>query len=258
MNRLITMFGIACLSSGCMKYQYATVSSDLPLSDRKELISENDSVRVTYNFHGENGQIEAKIFNKLRMPVYIDWSKSSIIINDLRLSYWIDEAKITATSTTSTDFNSINPTLTKAGTINGSLLKNEMISFVPPNSFVINQSLSVKNDFFSQQSLHNNHQKAPPQTSSTFLSKKYSYAKENSPLPFRSFLTVSTSSLVSTPFYFDDQFWVSEVVESKIFPARQSSNQPQFLLKKINLFTKIVGFGAMAGFVVLSVAAATP
>ena len=31
------------------------------------------------------------IFNKLDIPIYIDWKKSSYIDNSVKLNYWVDE-----------------------------------------------------------------------------------------------------------------------------------------------------------------------
>ncbi|HNC30155.1 MAG TPA: hypothetical protein PKX08_09130, partial [Cyclobacteriaceae bacterium] len=80
---LITALCIVC--TGCSTYQYVTVSS--PLKTQNEFIAENDTVKISYDFSGEQGPVKISIYNKLSTPLYVDWSKSALIIGDMRKSY---------------------------------------------------------------------------------------------------------------------------------------------------------------------------
>ena len=38
-------------------------------------VYENDSLKITYSFWAENGLITFAIYNKLNVPLYVDWKK---------------------------------------------------------------------------------------------------------------------------------------------------------------------------------------
>lgn len=66
--------------------QVYDVESSLPLVKNK-FTYENDSIRVTYYFWGENGIVQIGINNKLDKPIYIDWKKSFYKNAEHELSY---------------------------------------------------------------------------------------------------------------------------------------------------------------------------
>ncbi len=66
--------------------QVYDIESSLPLVKNK-FTYENDSIRVTYYFWGENGIVQIGINNKLDKPIYIDWKKSFYKNVDNELSY---------------------------------------------------------------------------------------------------------------------------------------------------------------------------
>ena len=49
---------------------------------------------MVYNFNGINAPINITIQNKLQVPVYIDWQRSALIVNDKAISYVPGELKI--------------------------------------------------------------------------------------------------------------------------------------------------------------------
>src|SRR4051812_46882763 len=85
---------LLCIS--CSRYQYATIngSSGITTNDKLEFVAENDSLRLVYNFNGANAPINITIQNKLQKPVYIDWQRSALIVNDKAISYVLSELKI--------------------------------------------------------------------------------------------------------------------------------------------------------------------
>ena len=57
----------------CNRYQYSTISSSqLDKNEINELVFENDSLKLVYNFMGSDLGPEIFIENKLQEPVYID------------------------------------------------------------------------------------------------------------------------------------------------------------------------------------------
>src|SRR6187402_1014325 len=85
--------------TGCMKYQYATVHSNLNQTQNKEFISENDSVKVVYDFNGRDLPVYLTVYNKLDRPLYIDWKISSLIIDGRSFNYMDDQATVEMTQT---------------------------------------------------------------------------------------------------------------------------------------------------------------
>jgi len=56
---------LLAVSSCSTTYQYVTLNSpEVPKNDKKEFSYENDSMRLTYNFHGEGGPVGMTVYNK--------------------------------------------------------------------------------------------------------------------------------------------------------------------------------------------------
>ena len=84
---IITVLLISC--SPKLAHLYETKAmSNLP---NKENSFENDTVRIAYSFWSENGSYSFSVYNKLNVPLYIDWKKSSLVKNNDKLNYWSDE-----------------------------------------------------------------------------------------------------------------------------------------------------------------------
>lgn len=66
--------------------QVYDIESSLPLVKNK-FTYENDSIRITYYFWGENGIVQIGVNNKLDKPIYIDWKKSVYKNAETELSY---------------------------------------------------------------------------------------------------------------------------------------------------------------------------
>ena len=78
--RLLSIALILLSFSSCVSYQYLTLNSpEMPKNDKKEFSWENDTMRLTYNFHGEGGPITMTVFNKTDKPLFVNWKKSSLI-----------------------------------------------------------------------------------------------------------------------------------------------------------------------------------
>lgn len=66
--------------------QVYDIESSLPLVKNK-FTYENDSIRITYYFWGNNGIVQIGINNKLDKPIYIDWKNSFYKNAEHTLSY---------------------------------------------------------------------------------------------------------------------------------------------------------------------------
>src|SRR5690348_2528150 len=90
------------LFSSCSTYQYTTVSSSsLDMNDLQEFEFVNDTVRIIYNFYGENAPVTITVENKLKVPIFIDWHNSSLILNGRSVSYAPSQINIEGTTNAS-------------------------------------------------------------------------------------------------------------------------------------------------------------
>jgi len=69
--------------------------------DRGSMTINNDSIDLTYSFFGENITMEVSVNNKTSFPLYIDWDKSWLRVNDKNkrtynsLVSYVDYASVT-------------------------------------------------------------------------------------------------------------------------------------------------------------------
>lgn len=62
----------------CKSHHYLTISST---NNEFSELQYKDSVSVSYRFNGPHSPIIVKIDNKSMRPVYVDWTKSSVVVN---------------------------------------------------------------------------------------------------------------------------------------------------------------------------------
>lgn len=218
MRASLVLLFLSIFFLGCKNYvQVFNTSSSLQTLDENKYVYENDSLLITYSFWKENGLMTFSIFNKLDKPLYIDWKKSSYIDNSVKLNYWIDEEKSTSYSI----YNSYvynGPTLRPGyivGTSTTSTIKEERITFIPPQSYYYRSQFYLLPIDFFELDLNTSFEHVPrndkPQKSTKLYKKTFS--KEDSPLVFRNFLTFSLTEDFKTEFYVDNEFYIKEILE---------------------------------------------
>ncbi len=197
---IITMLLGLCAS--CSTYQYVTVDSPIKSKDSHAFIVENDTVRLTYDFNGAYGPVTITIYNKLNTPLYVDWSKSALIMNDERIPYYNNNATINADLTSSGLRSSTYRTASLAGVITS----DDALSFIPPQSLAKESKRILKPDLFKLSkvgSVAENKVNGMKVTS-------FPFTRENSPLIFRSFLTLSTDKNFNAPIYLTSGLFVAQ------------------------------------------------
>ena len=215
----IACFGMIILSS-CSKYQYISINSNLTQNDKREFISENDTVKVTYTFQGEACPMKVEIYNKLQKPLYIDWSKSYLII----------------------DTDRVNNPFNHEGTF----------SYIDPHSDIVLSGILVQNRFIPTC----RHDSLATVTISTKNGTteviRHSYTPETTPLYLRCCLSISTNEDALVPVHIDDQFWVSDIKKSLTPPTSLPySTSNEFYVRKTTAYGK---FMIVFGVVLSSVA----
>ncbi len=204
------------LLSGCSKYQYLNISSHLYQNQNKEFIDENDTVMIKYSFAGKNFPLTISIYNKLQQPIFIDWEKTTVIVNNLQLNEpFNNDQQVT---------NFIAP-----------LSYVTIVSKLSHNFILLNSRDSVSNVILGTSNGSN-------------PLKMHFFNEETTPFNFRSILTISTKEFYTSAMYFDDSFWVSNIFQTRASPSSityKSSNQS--FIEKTNATGAILGLFLFSG-----------
>jgi hypothetical protein len=224
--------------SGCYKYQHFTLSSDIKQNKDREFVIENDTLQLKYHFDGIGGHVQIYAFNKLDKPIYIDWTKSSIIIGDKSQSYVTGQAVLKGTVNgygygfNNNAYRYGNTVSSYRGNIYGTIQTETNSSFVPPKTYIEERRLAVRDNFMvlDPASKH----RVDMVTKTGMSSGKYAnFSETASPLQFRSYLTLSLNEDLSHSFHFENRFWATEVIETTSAPYEMESKpNNQFYTRK--------------------------
>jgi len=257
----LTFFGtilfsiVAILSlSSCSKFQYVSIASHLEQSPFNGFIVDNDSVTIKYNFKGRNCPIAIEVYNKLTIPIYIDWRKSSAIIDGRSISYWKDQTNIDASSqSVEIQWNSI--ISTNSTQLSGTMSRNESTSFVPPQSSIKMTPLLLKSAFFNVLEKDSVSIVNVPTASKVYKAKRYIYNESNTPLLFRSYLTMSLSDDFQNAHVYDHKFWVDGIIPFSLNPETiEYSPDNQFYMQETTEGGRFMGTVALIGLVGVGIA----
>lgn len=244
------------LLSGCSRYQYIAIAGDTHQDKTNNYVIQNDTAKIVYSFKGYNLPVTVEVYNKLNKPLYVDWTKSALIIDGQTFSYWQNKAQLSGTTGGS---------LIKLaagvsyywGDIDGTIIKQKKVSFIPPQSYVKTTRFYLKSRFFETQ----NH---ASETTEDFNSAngqnygtKFTFDKQNSPLRFKSFITLSTNKDFSTEFHFSNAFWVNNIMQTGAAPKSvQHNGFPKTYIRKSTtgglIFGTILTLGILAAVLALA------
>ena len=194
----------------------------------KEGVSENEDLRISYDFWGEHGLMYFTIYNKSNKPVYIDWKKSVYVHNQWKNDYWIE--KTTSESITvpigdqkSRSFRNVMSTVVS-----------ERVTFLPPDCFIsVPMTFEILNHLNRKQQIHafrenkiiaisdnlkwdeNSKREVikKPSGKGSFKAYTLNYTKDTSPYRFRNFITYSSDEKFTTEKTFDNEFFVKRFVQ---------------------------------------------
>ena len=192
-----------------------TVSSrEVRQNQANEFVFENDSVKLSYNFNGQDGPIKMKIRNKLQQPVYIDWKRSALIINDRAISYSPGTVAIEGTMAASS-FSWAKDYATTWGRVDATAQLPPDIEFIPPHTYVTKRLIGITNEALSNlpDSVFSK-KKVPVMDGQSYETIKQAlFTAETSPLSFRSYLTIMVGDTLPRPVNYQHHFYVSELVK---------------------------------------------
>jgi hypothetical protein len=232
MKRLLsTLLVVAILmNTSCSKYtqifQTKPTTSGITSSDR--LYFENDTVKITYSFWQKGGTLVFSIYNKLNIPLYIDWKKSSFVKDGQKINYWSDET-ITHSSASSVGrprsgygyssygYYGLLGLSSSSTAVASRSIKPERITFLAPQSNIIevmsNPLYPYTGDKFKRGAMAGSLTKQPSHMLVPIDFKEFN--QSNSPLSFRNFLTISTTERFDNEVYIDNGFFVSRISQMK-------------------------------------------
>jgi hypothetical protein len=220
MTKLFPSIAICLLMVSCSTLQIAyvgTTSSEVKESDER-FFFENDTLKVTYAFWENLGVMAFSIENKLNIPIYIDWKKSSFINANIKSDYFIDkevaESRSASASTAMLYRDVFNwsrwyPFAVSVASGESVKYKAERIMFIPPHSITGKSMYRIMpNDYINMDN-------AEKKTlgDSNIKGKVLTIERSMARLFFRNFFTYSTKESFENEYYVNNEFYIRKVVE---------------------------------------------
>lgn len=182
-------------------------------------------IEVKYFCYTRDGKLSFVINNLTDKPLFFDGKNSFILVGNNKYAYWTDVSVIKGTTTGVTTGLSNRYNHYSYGAINAVEAKlQERMNMVPPKAGIV-----VSRYFLHDNSLYNlsgyNMKKDTVtvnwKTNSTkkTVIKKVNFDRNNSPLNFRNFITLSRTEDFKVPLYYDFSFWATDIWE---MDARQA------------------------------------
>jgi len=256
MKKLLLFCGLACLLASCSKYQINTVSSTTTKKDLNsgDFVFENDTLAIVYRFNGQNAPLRVQIKNKLNDPLYIDWKRSSLIVKDQAINYMGNIIKIGGSFESSKDplFSNLNY---RTGTLDASATLPEESSFIPPHAMIDKVLLNVTDNFLSvSDDMFQKRLAYSKKGDESFYVKSAAFTKDNSPLVFRSYLTIyidkgKESKMIPS----QQEFYISESIQTARSPKStefyMGDRSDVFYNSKTTGYGKVIALTAVVGVV---------
>jgi hypothetical protein len=253
--RKLFLFLIAGVSlSSCSRYYVSTLESSNTIKNEAtgEFKFENDTLAITYNFHGDNAPISIELYNKLNEPLYVNWQKSALIKGDRATSYSGKQITFNAELSGSSlgGFELINglQTTDYDAKISGAATLQEEISFIPPKSRITKIPLKLAQiDYKAISDTLYQRSYIPLAGRPGVWGKEATFNSQNSPLNFKSYLTLYTQKENKQQiFYLRHFFYITNLIKTgqnqKVITALE--RKPGILL----YYSETTGYGkAMNG-----------
>ena len=221
--KLVFYFSVlSILFTGCKSYiQVFETETTNAEKEGEFYVYETDTVKITYTFWSKKGIVSFAVLNKLDMPIYIDWKKSSYIDNSNKLNYWVDEEISKSAGYYGGYFYSgplVKPGFSISegiGVTNVTKVKTERITFIPPKANYYRSQFHLLPIPYYQFDLNSEYTDTNmpynPRKKTRVYHKRFT--KENSPLVFRNFLAFSLTEDFENEFYIDNEFYLSKMLE---------------------------------------------
>ncbi len=202
--------------SSCSVYQYTTISgTDISQNEQKEFVSENDSLKIVYNFNGYNCPVNITVYNKSAKPLYIDWKKSAVISNGQAASYYSPGFKVNG-AINGYNIDWANGFSNQNSNISANINGQEGMQFIPPQAFITKKPLEVSDLLYNRDDttmekyiFHENLEE--------YRMRRKIFTLENTPLLFRSYLTVLFAGNEKET-GIEHTFYINEIIQNHTTP----------------------------------------
>ena len=210
-----------CLFSCKTFIQVIETDSTNTTTENELFTYENDTLKIIYSFWGANGIMSFAVYNKLNIPLYIDWKKSSFISNSKKLTYWVNKTTTDVTSYYGNYYYTgplIKPQAFAnigKGVSNSTSVIDERISFIPPQSYLNKSQFLILPGGYFELDINSKFDEVPSLISPKLKAKIYyqNFNLKNNPLKFRNFLSFSITENFQEEFYVDNAFFIKSVKE---------------------------------------------
>jgi len=230
----LLMAAISLSLASCTAYHISTVNSTNVTKDEGtgDFVRENDSLKIVYSFSGFKAPVSIQVFNKLDQPLYIDWQRSAIIVDDIAQSY--AGKKVAIEGSINTESNSIRigrwNTTSISGNIHAVAELPKDVTFIPPHSGINNTPINVLDNSagYTHQLSESaqNYAYAPTADGGILRVKTADFDEQHSPLKFKSYLTLYINNGRSTKMMvLEDNFYVSKFMKSLVLPSKLQGMQ---------------------------------
>lgn len=216
---------IAC-SKKSLVFETKSVNQDVAKDDKEYFVFENDTIRMVYTFWSNQGSMAFSIYNKLKVPLYINWKRSSLVLNAQKTDYWTDETVVSLRKTTKNNAATVaygvnSPlyqlmSLTAMSTVSyvqQNVIKPEKVTFIAPQSYIfkakdglISSKLPTSSFSWQKESFNSKSGKKKVKGESV------KFAENNTPIVFRNFLSISTSEEFANEDYIDHTFYINKLI----------------------------------------------
>lgn len=221
----LIVYLVSC-SKKALIFETRPVNVSVTRDEKNYFVFENDTIRMVYSFWSKEGSMAFSIYNKLSVPLYVNWKRSSLVLNSQKTDYWTDET-FSSTTTRGVGTAVVNYTspvyqligLTAMSSISHTQTNStrpEKVTFIAPQSYVF----KVKDGLLTGTIPINSFEWKKDQF--TFKSRKKKikgevavFTEESTPIVFRNFLSISTSEDFIGERYIDHTFYVDKMLRVK-------------------------------------------
>jgi len=215
---LSLLFLLSCSSGSVIQlYKMKGVGEEISENNDKNILCfENDTLKICYSFWSNYGKIYFEIFNKTDNDIYVDLSRSNLILDSKRIPYWenvvtTSENGIYRNRNSSYLFPNTNTVIGSSSTIVNSTKTTyipEKIIFLPSKTlFTFEKKVRLANfDFVADFDLVN-----PTYNGNKVSGYTQIFSFETTPQIFKSILAYSFNEDLKPLLKVDNSFFIEEI-----------------------------------------------
>jgi hypothetical protein len=251
MKRILLLLLLASIFSACQRYQFYSLQSYT--ANKRSNVADEDSINI-YCTSSKDNRLQLEIFNRTAQEKFIDWSKSTLIINDTKLNIYQEQNAINGNNSSTAFSLGLESWSYTEGVFSGQVLNTQTQAFLPPKSRVIFRLPDFGLNFKEYSPDDWSKVKVKVSNRLNESAKLQKFTPESSPWRIRMYLTVKPENAKES-IVKDQSFYVSEIVETyqKNYPQILQNNKTEGLdTNKFNKFmvsksSNVGAVGALLG-----------